>query len=180
MNYEQARDQIKTGDLIGVRDVHGLLGKATVTLTRSPYTHTGVAVWLGDRLFMADLNSGRNHLTALSCVKSFDVTSPPPGLAREHIETAVFDWLANPITYGYAAFVLIGLKDMLGVKKFIHWRKIIVCSGGSIQIYEMAAANMLLAGLQPPPAWEQHDRTLSPGDLMAELSPARLEVRSYL
>jgi hypothetical protein len=177
MNYDQARGRIQTGDLIGVRDVHGLLGKATVFFTGSPYTHTGVAVWLGDRLFMADLNSGRNHLTALSCIESFDVLDPPAGIDRKFIEQATFDWLAHPITYGYAAFILIGLKDALGVKKFIHWRKIIVCSGGSIQIYEMAVDAMLTHGENVPPAWVDHDRTLSPGDLVAELGVPKLQVR---
>lgn len=169
MNYDTARLQIQTGDLIGSRDQHGLVGRATTFFTRAPYTHTGVAVWLGGRLFMADLNSGRNHLTALSCLEKFDVFEPPTGLDRSYIEQAIFDWLAVPISYGFAAFILIGLKDLMGIKKFIHWRKIIVCSGGSIQIFEMAAALMDLALLPAPSAWVEHDRTLSPGDLCAEL-----------
>jgi hypothetical protein len=169
MDYTLARPRIQTGDLIAVRDVHGLLGRATTFFTRSPYTHTGVAVWLGDRLFMADLNSGRNHLTAVSCLEKFDVYAPPPGLDRKYIEQAVFDWLAVPISYGYAAFILIGLKDALSIKRFIHWRRIVVCSGGSIQIYEMAAATMALDDRPAPPEWVEHDRTLSPGDLCAEM-----------
>lgn len=177
MNYDEARSKIQTGDLIAVRDVHGLLGRATTLFTSSPYTHTGIAVWLGDRLFMADLNSGRNHLTALSCVESFDVYDPPAGIDRKFIEQAAFDWLARPISYGFAAFVLIGLKDALGVKKFIHWRKIIVCSGGSIQIYEMAVDTMFMHGKEVPAAWVDHDRTLSPGDLAAELGVCKLQVR---
>jgi hypothetical protein len=169
MDYAAVRSKVQTGDLIGVRDQHGLLGRATTFFTRSPYTHTGVAVWLGQRLFMADLNSGRNHLTAVSCLSKFDVFAPPAGLDRALIEESVFDWLATPISYGYAAFVLIGLKDALGIRRFVHWRCMIVCSGGSIEIYEMAAARMLLDGREPPHAWLEHDRTLSPGDLCAEL-----------
>lgn len=169
MDYEVIRPNIQTGDLIGSRDSHGLIGRATRLFTRAPYTHTGVAVWLGGRLFVADLNSGRNHLTALSCLNRFDVFEPPAGLDRKYIEESVFDWLASPISYGLAAFVLIGLKDMLGIKRFIHWRKIVVCSGGSIQIYEMSAARMVLDNLPAPRDWIEHDRTLSPGDLCAEL-----------
>jgi hypothetical protein len=170
MDYQTARSKIQTGDLIGVRDVHGLLGRLTTLFTHSPYTHTGVAVWLDDRLFMADLNSGRNALHPLSQLGKFDVFAPPAGLERDSIEQATFNWLASPISYGFAAFVLIGLKSLLGVKAFIHWRKVVVCSGGSIQIYEMAAALMARAGLTPPTAWVEHDRTLSPGDLCAELT----------
>lgn len=163
MAYSAARNGIQTGDLIAVRDVHGILGRATQLATHSPYTHTGIAIWLGDRLFMADLNSGRNHLTALSQLTDFDVFAPPPGLSRVKIERAVWDWLASPINYGFLAFVVIGLKCSLRLKVFIHWRKIVVCSGGSVQIYELAG-------------WPEHSRMVAPGELAAEL-PFKLAVR---
>lgn len=174
--YAQARDLIRTGDLIGVRDVHGILGRATCLFTRAPYTHTGVAVWLGDHLFMADLNSGRNHLTPLSQLTDFDVCSPPEGLDRAAIEQAIIEWLSKPISYGYAAFPVIGIKCALRIKAFIHWRSIIVCSGGSVQIFELAAAIMRAAGAAPPAAWIEHSRMISPGELVAEL-PFKLAVR---
>lgn len=164
MTYQEARAQIKTGDLIAVRDVHSVLGKMTRYFTRSPYTHTGIAVWLGDRLFMADLNSGRNHLTAISQLDNFDVFEAPAGLRAHDIEIALFDWLAKPITYGYLAFLAIGLKCYLGMNIFIHWRKIIVCSGGSVQIYENAG-------------WSEHSRMVSPGELTAMVGPIRAQVR---
>lgn len=164
MDYAEARDLIKDGDLIAVRGAHSIIGKLTQFFTRSPYTHTGIAVWLGDRLFMADLNSGRNHLTPLSQLGSFDVYAPPPGLNRQRIVVAVFDWLAKPIEYGFAAFIVIGLKCWLRLNTFIHWRKVIVCSGGSVQIYEMAG-------------WSEHSRMVSPGELAAMVGPLRLAVR---
>lgn len=169
MDYATARPQIETGDLIGVRDVHGLLGRATRLFTHSPYTHTGVAVRLGDHLFMADLNSGRNHLTALSCVEQFDVFCPPAGLPRDLIEQEIFDWLAKPIDYGFAAFVVIGIKCALRIKAFIHWRKIVVCSGGSVQIYQGAAAMAWALRRIRVAGWEDHDQMISPGELCAEL-----------
>lgn len=165
MDYLEARSQIKTGDLIAVRDVHGLLGKLTTFFTRSPYTHTGVAVWLGDRLFMADLNSGRNALHALSQLDNFDVFEPPYGLKVEDIEASIFNWLAKPISYGYLAFLVIGLKCALGLKTFIHWRKIIVCSGGSVQIYQGAG-------------WPEHSQMISPGELTYLVGRLRAMVRN--
>lgn len=167
-NYDDVRRLIQDGDLIAVRGQH-LIDRLTSLVTRSPYTHTGIAVWIGDRLFMADLNSGRNHLTAVSCVPEFDVYSPPPGMDRTTIRLALFDWLASPIDYGFLAFVIIGLRSALGLKNFIHWRKIVVCSGGSVMIYEMAAHMMQVEGKTPPAAWLEHTRQLSPGDLAAEL-----------
>lgn len=177
MRYEDARDLIHTGDLIGSRDVHGVIGRATVAFT-GPYTHTGVALWLpNNRLAMADLNSGRNHLTMVSHLTDFDVCDPPEGMDRSVIELAIWDWLAKPIEYGFAAFVAIGLQESLDLKLFMHWRRIIVCSGGSAQIFEMAAARMRDAGLVPPPGWLEHTRMLSPSALVGELK-IKLQVRS--
>lgn len=160
--YAVARNMIQTGDLIGVRDVHGIVGWSTVFFTRRPYTHTGVALWLGARLFMAELNAGRNHLTAVSQLTDFDVCAPPVA-NRSAIESAIFDWLAKPIAYGFAAFILIGLRAWLRLKTFIHWRRVIVCSGGSVEIYEMAG-------------WPEHSRMISPGELVDELT-MKLSVR---
>jgi hypothetical protein len=165
MQYEEARSQIQTGDLIAVRDVHNLLGTVTQFFTKSPYTHTGVAIWLGGRLFIAELNSGRNHLTPVSQLKNFDVFEPPEGLDRKAIELAIFIWLAEPIEYGYLAFLIIGIKCSLGLNVFIHWRKIMVCSGGSVKIYEMAG-------------WGEHSRMISPGELTMLVGARKVQVRA--
>lgn len=166
--YLAVRPRIEDGDLIVVRGEH-LIDRLTRLVTRSPYTHTGVAVWLDGRLFMADLNSGRNHLTALSAVDNFDVYRPPIGLYRDRIRQAVFDWLARPIDYGFPAFVVIGLRSLLRLKTFVHWRKVVVCSGASVSIYEAAASAMQTAGEPAPVAWLEHNRMLSPGELASEL-----------
>jgi hypothetical protein len=177
MDYATAREQIEDGDLIGSLDSHGILGSTTRFFTRKPYTHTGVAVWLDGRVFMADLNSGRNHLTALSCLTNFDVCDPPKGIPRSFIREALFNWLAKPINYGILAFLVIGLRCWLGLKTFIHWRKIVVCSGGSVTIFEDAVDLMQKLGMAVPKAWEDHNRMLSPGELVEELGPPRLRVR---
>jgi hypothetical protein len=177
MKYEQARALIKTGQLIGVRDSHGILGRLTRFFTRKPYTHTGVAVWCASHLFMADLNSGRNALRPLSQLQSFDVCDMPAGMDRTCVERAIFDWLAKPINYGFLAFIVIGLRCFLGLKTFIHWRKIMVCSGGSVAIYEQAADYMRGFGMKIPAGWDDHNRMLSPGELVDELGPPCFQVR---
>lgn len=174
MDYATARSLIQTGDYIAVRDLHGIIGKLTAIV--SPHTHAGVAKWVGDRVYMANLNSGRNHLTALSQLESFDVCDPPLGMPRALIEACVDEWLATLIEYGFPAFLVIGLKCLLRLKIFIHWRRVMVCSGGVVQMYEMTAALMLKLGLEPPVNWLEHSRMMSPTELVEELG-VKFEVR---
>lgn len=177
MRYADARALIETGDLIAVRDTNGWLGRLVQIVTRRPHTHTGVAYWVKDRLFMAGLNSGRNHLTAVSQLGDFDVCAPPAGLDRNTIELATEFWLDQRIEYGYAALIGIGLECLLRMRTlFDNWRNVIVCSGGSVQIYESAAHLMAAQGKKAPEAWLKHSRMLAPGELVDELT-LKLAVR---
>jgi hypothetical protein len=152
---------IETGDLIAVRTAHGIMGRLTQFFTRSPYTHVGVAIWLGADLFMAELNGGRNHLVPISQIKDFDVYARPDGLSD--IEGAVRRWLQVPVDYGFLAFVAIGLLDWLRIKAFVHWRQILVCSGYCVAIYEAAG-------------WPERSRIISPRELASWLT-LKLSVR---
>lgn len=152
---------IETGDLIAVRTAHGILGWLTQLLTRSPYTHAGIARWIADELFMAELNGGRNHLIPICQLTDYDVYAHPDGLVD--IDAAIATWLRAPIDYGYIAFVAIGLLDWFRIKAFVHWRKIMVCSGYCVAIYETAG-------------WPEHSRVISPRDLAAMLK-LKMEVR---
>lgn len=148
-------EQIQTGDCIAVRTAHSFMSRATQRITGSPYTHNGVAIWISGRLYMAELNGGRNHLVPLSQLTKFDVYTCPVGPA--YVEQAILDALAQPIEYGYAAFLLIGLLNLLRIKMFVHWRKIIVCSGYCVAIYEAAG-------------WPERSRTISPRELAEQLT----------
>jgi hypothetical protein len=163
MNYKDARKYIDNGDLIAVRTAHNWLGRATQFFTRSPYTHVGLAIWIDGGLYIAELNGGRNHLTPLSQLEhlDFDVFHAPIGL--ENIRSTIFKWLRHPIEYAYASFIVIGLLDWLKIKTFVHWRKMLVCSGWCVAVYEDAG-------------WPEHTRILSPGGL-AGLLTLRLSVR---
>lgn len=150
MQYSEARNKIATGDLIAIRTAHGLLGRMTQFFT-GPYTHAGLAIWLGGRLFMTELNSGRNHLVPLSQLRDveFDVYAHPPELAEADLEAAILDWLSGKVEYGYVAFVAIGLLEWLRIKTFVHWRRIMVCSGYCVANWERAG-------------WSEHSRVVSP------------------
>ena len=163
MDYKQARSSIKTGDLIAIRTAHNWLGWLTQFFTRSPYTHCGIALWIDNGLYLAELNGGRNHITPLSqwVGTDFDVYDPPLGL--NHIIDSIFFWLRVPVDYGFIAFVTIGLLHWFRIKKFVHWRQNFVCSGWCVAVYEESG-------------WPEHSRMLSPQDL-TELLSLKLEVR---
>lgn len=154
MPYDQTL--IETGDGILVHAAHGLIGSLTQFFTYSLYTHAGVAIWLGGRLYMAELNGGRNHLIPASQLADFDVYSRPEEISRESAEAAVLSMLAHPIDYGFISFPVIGLLNFLGIKLFVHWRKILVCSGYVVAIYEAAG-------------WSERSRVISPQELAEQL-----------
>lgn len=164
LTYQEARSQIATGDLIAVRTPNGIMGKLTRFFTRSPYTHTGIAIWIEGGLYMGELNGGRNHLIPLSQLDhcDFDVYLPPANLTN--IADALFFWLRLQIEYGYLAFVAIGLLNYFNIKIFVHWRQLLVCSGWCVAIYEEAG-------------WGEHSRIISPGELAAMLT-IKLQVRN--
>lgn len=152
---------IENGDLIEVRSVHNLLGKWTQVLTRSSYTHAGLALWLDGELFMAELNGGRNHLIPLTQLDDYDVYAHPEGL--KDLDRCIRLWLRVQVTYGFLALVAIGLLNWFKINAFVHWRKILVCSGYCVAIWEEAG-------------WEEHSRIVSPADLANGLT-LKLQVR---
>lgn len=154
MTYDEYAPLINTGDLIAVPVAHGLLGKMTQFFTHSQYTHTGVAIWIGGELFMAELNGGRNHLIPIIQLHKFDVYKCPEGLVD--VEGAIRKWLSYMVNYGILAFVSIGLLTWLRIKYFVNWRRILVCSGYCVAIYQTAG-------------WGRFSRVISPGQLAEAL-----------
>lgn len=161
MNYDEYSKIIKTGDLIAVPTAHSFMGKMTQFFTRSKYTHNGIACWLGGELFMAELNGGRNHLVPIIQLNDFDVYSPPDGL--KDVAGSIKKWLSYPVEYGFVAFVAIGFLTWFKIKLVVKWRKILVCSGYCVAIYETAG-------------WQETSRIISPGQLTGMLK-MKLQVR---
>lgn len=139
MDYADARGQISTGDLIAVRTVDGVLNKVTKFFT-GRYVHCGQAIWIAGRLYMTELNEGRNHLVPMSQLDGmeFDVYAHPDGLTTEAMETAILDNLGRKVNYGYTALLAIGLVEWLKLNLVVKWSKILVCSGYSIKNWQDA------------------------------------------
>lgn len=136
LKYKDARALIIDGDLVAVINPQGIFGYATQFFTRSKYTHVGIAIWLGDGLYLAELNSGRNHFIPLSQLEGvkFDVYTPPYQLVD--IRSAVFKWMREPIDYSFLASAVIGLRSWLGIKASINWKEQLVCSGWCMAVYQ--------------------------------------------
>lgn len=120
MNYAEVRDQIRNGDLIAVRKKHGFLPTLTRWVTRSPYTHTAIAVWSGvgeeRRLLVGEAKASGAGLVPLSqyADTDFDVYRAPHETLLT-IERVVWSVLGLPIHYDVLDLVRIGLNKLFGV-----------------------------------------------------------------
>ena len=135
MKYEDARNQIKTGDVLGVRG-RGFFSLVTRTVQRlgglsnlSGITHVGVAWWVEGRLYSVEMDGRHNVLRPLSqhiadgC--GVDVYPCPVADAMP----AEFDRAtANPIKYSLLDLLKIGLRLIFGGKTGSDGDGEMVCS----------------------------------------------------
>lgn len=158
MNYDEAVSQIEDGDIISIRKVHSLFGVLTKLFT-GKYTHTGMAIWLNNSLWMTELNGGRNHAIPMIQLadSQFDVFFPPSSLNRAKIRRASLDSLKVMVKYGIPAVIATGINEFFGFNRFIHWRNILDCSGYVIKILEAAG-------------WNEHSYITSPTKLSEMLT----------
>jgi hypothetical protein len=171
LSYANARDEIKTGDLIAVRADKGFAPWLIRLVTRSPYTHTGVAVWVAGRLLIAETEQGPASLVPVSQYTGydFDVFDAPAGAGVEYYaRTAIFTVLGTRITYAWLDLVRIWLHEWFRVPLPKPSADARICSSLSELIYQAM-------GWQPP---KQAPSLMTPRDLVAALNAApRLEVR---
>lgn len=138
LRYEQARDDIKTGDLIALRSRKGLWSWGIRLVTRSPYTHTGIAVWIGHRLMVVETRGGPASLVPLSQyrIHDFDVFDPPiTKRDRVYIRDDIYCVLGEEIPYAWSDIARIALHELLGVPLPKHAPDRLICSSLSELIY---------------------------------------------
>lgn len=166
MNYEEARSQVEDGDLIAVRGRRGPLAVLTRLITRSPYTHTGIALWVDGGLWLAEINAGGNHMVPLSQIdQDFDVFGPPGDVTREAVRESALRRLRVRVGYDFVNLFRIAFFKLFGVV-VLNEPDGDVCNEYSARIY--GDAGSALGNSLPVLA--------SPGDLCARL-PLKLEVR---
>lgn len=137
VSYAEARDRIKTGDLIAVRSLGGGLPALTRMVTRSPYTHTGIALWESGRLLLVETR-GVAALVPLSQYEDsdFDVIDCP--VDRQAAYLCVYHLLGRTIRYDFMDLLRIGAHELLGVPLPEADDELMVCSALSAAIYKSA------------------------------------------
>jgi hypothetical protein len=122
MSYKDARPLIQNGDvvsfMVGHKD-HLILHKLTKLVTRSPYYHTGLAVWIAtssgeSRLFVCEAYPGGRRLIPLSVYSNlrFDVTPCP--VAFDLIEKPMLERVGS-VPYGFWDYFAVGLRMLFGI-----------------------------------------------------------------
>lgn len=173
MRYADARDLIRTGDLIAVRARHGLLPRLTRWVTGSPYTHTAIALWCGAgahrRLLVAEAKASGAFLTPLSqyAGTDFDVFLSPLEIGLS-IESAIWETLGAPIGYDMLDLVRIAANRLCGIPLPPHDNAMTICSA-------LSAALWVKSGWKP-----RHLPSIpAPDDVVAALvAPPMLEIRA--
>jgi hypothetical protein len=139
MRYADAREHIRTGDLIAVRSRHGFLPTLTRWVTRSPYTHTAIAVWCGDadgrRLLVAESNGGGCSLSPLSHYQGedFDVYLCP--VPTTDVVRNLWALLGVRIAYDFVDLLRVGANKLLGLPLPRRDEDGLICSALSATIY---------------------------------------------
>lgn len=147
MVYERARSLILDGDLIAVRGRRGFIPILTRLVTRSPFTHTGIALWLDGGLWIAEMNLGGNHLIPASQLRDdFDVFDCPCN--RAALRDVVLRRLRTARRYGVLDLFSIAARRLLGWRLGNSAHEI--CSEFSARAYIEAGAVLKLPMLPAP------------------------------
>lgn len=173
MNYSDIRAQIRTGDLIALRKRHGLLATLTRWITKSPYTHTALVIWVGlgeeRRLLVAEQKASGAFLTPLSqyAGDDFDVFAAPQEVLLDVGET-IWKMLGAPIAYDVLDLLRIAANRLVGWPLPKRDDANLVCSALSATIW-------LKSGWQP--SWPLPSIP-APDDVVSALGvPPLLEYR---
>lgn len=166
LTYAEARSQIKTGDLIAVRSTHGGFAALVRWFTKSPYTHTAVAIWVCGRLLMVETRilAGIVPMSQLGD-KDFDVIRCPVA-DPEYVVIEAFNILGLPIGYDFVDLLRIAARLRLGWKAPQVDDDSKICSALSASIYRLAGWRP--EGLPGIPA---------PCEVVAAAGPVAIEVR---
>jgi hypothetical protein len=136
LNYNDVRNSIRTGDLIAVKKTSGFLPIATRIVTQSPYTHTGLAIWSGGRLLLAQTNAGGCNVVPLSQEAEYDFDVFECPVDRDKCESVIWAELGTRIPYGFLDLARIFGYKVFGIPLPKADGADLVCSALSATIYK--------------------------------------------
>ncbi len=120
--------QLKDGDALLVRSTRSLLGKLTVLVTRSPYTHAAVVVMIDSVPWVAEMKSDGNHLVPLARYYDTDCdVFAFPG-DRKLVRQSTLDSLNGAISYDFMELVEIAAFNLAAFKLPVTNQGGMVCS----------------------------------------------------
>ena len=99
-NYQEIRDELKSGDIIvaskgNMQSFNGFISLFIRIVTASSYSHVGVVVKLGNRCFVVEATPPVVRLYPLSKLDSFYVIKMEQALSRED-ENRLFEYVGLP------------------------------------------------------------------------------------
>lgn len=168
MNYEVAREKIKSGDIIhifnpGWRGLRTLFYAAILFFTGSRIYHTAVAMWMttetgSRRLMCVEANvAGGKRIVPMSLYsgRKIEITQLPDPTMFARMEPALMRKVSTQ-SYGLLDFVGIGMNEFFGIEVSYDFKGE-VCS-------ELVANALISAGVPLSKG------RISPGRLYSELS----------
>ena len=147
ISYEQARDHIRSGDVVFIRDKAGWFIPHLIRFfTRSRYTHVGIAFWMhtggARRLMIVEAQGGaKRRVLNLSYYEdvNLDIIEAPG--KWEEVSGRALEKL-NQVPYGWLEALYVGLREFL--LKYFNWdwlkRRDLpgeICSEFVAKIYEL-------------------------------------------
>lgn len=148
MSYADARGMINTGDLIAVKSRRGLLPWLTRLVTRAPWTHTAIAIWIENGLWAAEINAGGNHLVPVSQIgQPFDVYECPEEAIG--VREVILAELRQKSHYAFFELIRIGIYRLTGLS-IPDVDSGYVCNEFSARIYAQSGAVLPVPKIAAP------------------------------
>lgn len=163
MLYADAREQIRDGDLIAIRgNTTKPMNRLIAWATGSPYTHTGTALWLGNRLWISEMKASGNHLVLLSTYSMVPFDVFPCPVERDAFLRAALDNAETHRGYDFNDLLALLWRFKLRLEVPEDEDADVVCSGLSWLEYCMAGA-----------PWPKRTR-VAPAELVSAIGEAPL------
>lgn len=114
MDYSAIRDQINNGDVVLVKYRRGFW--RLVRWVIGEHTHSGLAVWLDNGLYISEMSPCGNHVIPLSQIfdVEFDVFNCPVAVDSSAVRKVVAGSLRRHSGYSFVNLFLAGVNELFG------------------------------------------------------------------